>query len=197
MKRISVFITSFLLSASAWANPSNVSQTEDFPNPKLGSRIQRVMVGLGQNSLGGDYAKSAEDGLGIDMYYGHRASYLYELIVNAHHFDMDNSDETRSLSMTSVNVSIKGSLYSFDSLDFFALGGLGLYWPKFEINGIEGPSKAVMGWTAGIGADLRLNSEFATGILGQYHDPFTQKSEEGGEFGGRYAKLMWSLSYFL
>lgn len=199
--RILFFLIGLSLITPSIHAQSQFSMTEDFPAPKIGNRVQRIMAGVGQNSLGGDYSDLAEDGLNIDLYYGYRASYMYELLVNAHHFDMDNNDETQSVSMTSVNASVKGNLYSFDALDFFAMGGLGLYWPKSErqINGreIEGDSKAVMGWTAGVGADLRLNAEFATGLLGQYHDPFTQKTEDGAEFGGRYVKLLWSFSYFL
>lgn len=191
----------FIVSSSLMAADSANNMSENFPMPKLGSRVQRLAIGLGQNSLGGDYSELGDDGLGVDVYYGYRASYMYELMVNAHHFSMDNDQRTQTINMTSVNASVKGNLYSFDSLDFFAQGGLGLYWPKAErsINDqkISGDSKAVMGWTAGVGADLKLNSEYSTGVLGQYHDPFDQRTEDGQLLGGRYFKLMWTFSYYL
>ncbi|PIP93278.1 MAG: hypothetical protein COW00_09815 [Bdellovibrio sp. CG12_big_fil_rev_8_21_14_0_65_39_13] len=200
MRSLALFLI-MIISSSVMAADSGSSSTENFPMPTLGSRVQRVAVGLGQNSLGGDYGDLGDNGLGVDVYYGYRASYMYELMVNAHHFSMDNEQKTQTINMTSLNASVKGNLYSFDSLDFFAQGGLGLYWPQAErnINGqkIDGDAKAVMGWTAGVGADLKLNSQYSTGVLGQYHDPFDQRTEDGQKLGGRYFKLMWTFSYYL
>ena len=40
-------------------------------------------LGLGQTFLTGDFGKNGEDSITVDLYYKYKASYSFDLIVNA------------------------------------------------------------------------------------------------------------------
>jgi hypothetical protein len=48
---------------------------------------------------------------------------------------------------------------------------------------------------AGVGVELKLNSQASVGVIAHYHDPFDVRQEVGPELEGSYMKLLLTALY--
>lgn len=154
-------------------------------------------IGIGQNFLLGDFADLGEDAITFDLFYSYRASYSFDLLINAHFSEQDfNRTE---VSLLGLAASIKSHLFHLDSFSPFLLGGLGFYRPEVTrvIDGalVESEAKITFGANAGAGVDLKLNDNYTVGILAQLHAPFRIKQDTQPAVTGMYSKLMLTAFY--
>lgn len=155
-------------------------------------KVHSLGIGLGQTFVKGDFNRYGDDEITWDLLYNYSASYSFDFMANIH-YSKHKFKETYS-SLSGVALGIKGKFYQFDAFSPYAVGGLGFYSPRVKrmINGelLESKSKIVFGTHLGIGAELKLNRHFSTGLLGHYHNPFDVKQEVGPEVEGSYFKLL-------
>jgi len=142
-------------------------------------RIQQhgLGFGIGETFLLGNYAKTGEE---------------FDLLINAHMSEhKDNSERMRLMGLTG---SVKARVVEFDNFSPYFLGGLGFYLPEAK-RSVDGSNtwsdkKVTFGLNFGGGADLRLNENYAVGVMGQMHWPFAIKQDEGSDIKGYYFKLL-------
>ncbi len=156
-----------------------------------------IGVGLGQTFLLGDYEDLGEDKITLDFFYSYRASYSFELLLNAHYSKHETGQ--KDVELKGLVAGIKSHLFHLDSFSPFLLGGLGFYRPVVTRN-LDGQiresdAKFTFGATAGAGIDLMLNEHYTVGILGQLHFPFRLKQETQPAVTGQYAKLLLTVAY--
>jgi opacity protein-like surface antigen len=157
-------------------------------------RIQQhgLGFGIGETFLLGNYAKTGEDKITLDLLYSYAASYSFDLLINAHMSEhKDNSERMRLMGLTG---SVKARVVEFDNFSPYFLGGLGFYLPEAK-RSVDGSNtwsdkKVTFGLNFGGGADLRLNENYAVGVMGQMHWPFAIKQDEGSDIKGYYFKLL-------
>lgn len=157
-----------------------------------------VSIAYGQNFLLGDFGDLGDDSTNVDFYYHYRASYTFQLLVNAHlNKFQKNSQEIK---LMSLNTSIKAKMFDFDSFAPYLMGGLGFYSPNAKriINSqsITTGSNTVFGLNFGGGVDLNLNNQFSAGFLAHYHYPFKASIDNQPDLKGSYLKLLVQLTYY-
>lgn len=144
--------------------------------------------GIGQTMLMGNYSKSGNDKITMDLFYSYAASYSFDLLVNAHMSEhKDNNDRMKVMGLTS---SIKGRFVEFDNLSPYFLGGLGFYAPQAKRDGEWTDKKITFGLNFGAGVDLRLNEHYVVGVLAQMHWPFRVQQDDQSDLKGYYTKLL-------
>ena len=84
-------------------------------------------LGLGQTFLHGDFSKNGENSITVDAYYEYKASYSFDLLINAH-FSGHKMGEKES-NLTGIAAGIKGKILNFDAFTPYFVGGLGFYLP--------------------------------------------------------------------
>ena len=155
-----------------------------------------IGIGLGQTFLFGNFSGKGDDKITADLIYTYTASYSFDLMINAH--VSTHEYKRKAVWLRGYNMSIKGRSYEFDSFSPFLLGGLGFYMPQIEdADGKTSDAKYTFGANMGGGIDLRLNKDFVTGIIAQYHYPFEIKQDETENIRGSYFKLLLTLMYLL
>lgn len=189
--------TSFAFSAEKTpekAEPKKAEPRISTPEPRVPStvKVHSVGVGVGQTFLKGKFDDYGEDKITWDLLYTYAASHSFDFIADFH----SNKHKFRQqwVRTTGLGLGIKAKVYQFDAFAPFATGGLGFYQPKVKryVNGVltESETKTSFGWHVGVGAELRLNRHFSTGLLAKIHNPFDVKQEFGPEVEGSYGKLM-------
>ncbi len=157
-----------------------------------------IGLGIGETFLLGGYAKHGNDKITGDLFYTYAASYSFDLLVNAHY--SEHRDDNERMKIAGVNTSIKSRLYEFDNFSPFFVAGLGFYSPraKRKMDGTHkwSDSKLTFGANFGGGIDLRVNSQYTFGILGQMHWPFKVEQEGQDDLTGYYFKLLLTGTYF-
>ena len=155
-------------------------------------KVHSVGVGIGQTFLRGKFEDYGEDKITWDLLYAYSASHSFDFIADFH--SNKHSFRQQWVRTTGLGLGIKAKVYQFDAFAPFATGGLGFYQPKVKryVNGVlqESETKTSFGWHVGVGAELRLNRNFTTGILAKLHNPFDVKQYLGPEVEGSYTKLM-------
>lgn len=154
-------------------------------------------IGVGQTFLRSDLSDNGNDKITADIYYNYSASYSFDFLANLHwskHEFLNRSATTRGLALA-----IKGKGFQYDAFSPFVLGGFGFYLPKatriYNNNPTETRSQLVFGVNAGIGVELKLNSQASVGVIAHYHDPFDVRQEVGPELEGSYMKLLLTALY--
>lgn len=177
------------------ASPSYSSESQMTWKKKL--KTHSLGVGIGQVFLYGDYGKTGDDSMGLDLFYAYTASYSFDLLVNTHYSSHSNGPLNTSLWGTTVN--IKGRLMDFDSFSPYFLGGLGFYLPKLKrnINGAikESHQKLGFGFSLGTGLDLRLNKKVSVGLMLAYHHPFDVGQGLDPDVSGSYLRVLLNTLY--
>ena len=189
--------TSFVISAEKTPEhpePKKVEPKAPTPEPRVPStvKVHSLGIGIGQTFLKGKFDDYGEDKITWDLIYTYAASHSFDFIADFH----SNKHEFRQqwVRTTGLGLGIKAKIYQFDAFAPFVTGGLGFYQPKVRrfVNGVltESETKTSFGWHLGVGAELRLNRHFSTGLLAKVHNPFDVKQEVGPEIEGSYGKLM-------
>lgn len=167
--------------------------------PRVPGEVHRhsAGVGIGQTFLRSDLGDNGNDKITMDLYYNYSASFSFDFVANLHwskHEFMTRKSEARGLA-----VAIKGKGFQYDAFSPYVLGGFGFYLPGATriINNqlIKSRDQLVFGMNAGVGVELKLNSEVAVGVLAHYHDPFDLRQEVGGELQSSYMKLLITALY--
>jgi len=176
----------------ASSNKRSLSSLNETP---LGSHS--FGIGLGQTFLTGDFGENGEDSITVDLYYKYKASYSFDLMINAHYSSHDLAEKQSEL--LGLNAGIKAKLYNFDSFNPYVLGGLGFYLPTvtrfIDSNLKTSESKLSFGTHIGIGGELELNEKFSVGVLAHYHNPFDVKQGNDPEVEGSYYKILFTTLY--
>ena len=174
-------------------------QAPTAPTAPAPRQIQKhsLGLGLGQTFLLGKYGEHGDSKITADVLYPYSASYSFDILVNVHY--SSHSSGSEGVRLMGLNAALKARLFEFDNFSPFFLGGLGFYSPqeKREVSGRMrwSDEKITFGANFGGGVDLRLNSNWVVGALGQLHWPFTIKQEHGPDVKGYYFKLLMTLSY--
>lgn len=154
-------------------------------------------IGVGQTFLRSDLGDNGNDKITADIYYNYSASYSFDFMANLHwskHEFLNRSSTARGLALA-----IKGKGFQYDAFSPFVMGGFGFYLPKatriYNNNPTETRSQLVFGVNAGIGVELKLNSQASVGVIAHYHDPFDVRQEVGPELEGSYMKLLLTALY--
>jgi hypothetical protein len=149
-------------------------------------------LGIGETFLFGNYGKHGNDKITMDLFYSYAASYSFDLLVNAHMSEHEDSNER--MKVMGLTSSIKGRFVEYDNLSPYFLGGLGFYAPRAKriIDGATkwSDQKVTFGLNFGSGVDLRLNDHYVIGILGQLHWPFKVEQDAQSDLKGYYFKLL-------
>lgn len=149
-------------------------------------------VGIGQTFLLGDFSSDGEDKMTLDFFYGYKASYSFDFLLNLHFSSHENNAE--EVNLMGLAMSIKSKVYDYDSFSPYLMGGLGFYRPtttrNFSGTYKESEGKYVFGFNLGAGADLRLNEKFSIGVMTQFHKPFDIDQENQKDVSGAYIKLL-------
>tara|TARA_R110002072_G_scaffold534_3_gene3679 strand:- start:50177 stop:50842 length:666 start_codon:yes stop_codon:yes gene_type:complete len=160
-------------------------------------KLHSVGVGVGQTFVHGDFDNYGEDKITADIIYTYSASHSFDFMANFH-YSKHEFRQTYSL-IRGLALGIKAKIFNFDSFSPYVVGGFGFYSPRIKrpVNGVvrESESKVVFGDHLGLGAELRLNRMFTTGVLIHYHNPFDVKQEVGSEVEGSYFKLLITVLY--
>lgn len=181
---------------------SDLDEDQSFEKDETSGRVHSVAprriqqhglgFGIGETFLLGNYGKTGEDKITMDLLYSYAASYSFDLLLNAHMSEhKDNSERMKLLGLTG---SVKARVVEFDNFSPYFLGGLGFYLPepKRSVNGSNtwSDKKVTFGLNFGGGADLRLNDHYAVGVMGQMHWPFAINQDNGSDIKGYYFKLL-------
>lgn len=149
-------------------------------------------IGLGQTFLLGDFSSDGEDKMTLDFFYGYKASYSFDFLLNLHISSHENNAE--EVNLNGLAMSIKSKVYDYDSFSPYLMGGLGFYRPtttrNFSGTLRDSEGKFVFGFNLGAGADLRLNEKFTIGVMTQFHKPFDIDQESQKDVSGAYIKLL-------
>ncbi|MCO4792276.1 MAG: outer membrane beta-barrel protein [Bacteriovoracaceae bacterium] len=190
--------TSFVFSADKTPNKKEETNKNEpraiRAEPRIPSavKVHSLGIGVGQTFLRGKWDDLGEDKITWDLLYTYAASHSFDFIADFH--STKHAHRQQWVRTTGLGLGIKAKIYQFDAFAPFATGGLGFYEPKTKryVNGVltESESKVSFGWHFGVGAELRLNRHFTTGILAKLHNPFDVKQEIGPEVEGSYSKLM-------
>lgn len=165
-----------------------------YQNSASPRRLQQhgLGVGLGQTFLMGNYGKHGDDKITMDLFYSYAASYSFDLLINAHL--SEHSDENEKMKLMGLTSSFKGRFVEYDNFSPFFLGGLGFYAPRAKrFNGTSSSwtkQDVTFGLNFGGGADLRLNSHYVVGLMGQMHWPFQVEQDGQSDLKGYYLKLL-------
>ncbi|MFI5390919.1 MAG: outer membrane beta-barrel protein [Bacteriovoracales bacterium] len=174
--------------------------TGDGPKDLPGSRaddylkIHSIGLAVGQTWLYGDFEGYGDDGISWDLYYNYSASHTFDLLVDFHWNKFSNDSGGRETLLGLVpSAAIK--FYQFDNFTPYAILGLGFYSSEVMSDTIDSDAKIVLGFTYGLGLDLRLNRRFKVGAIWQVHNPFGTSQPDGSEVDGSYGKLLLALFY--
>ena len=156
-----------------------------------------IGIGIGQTFLRSDLASNGNDKITPDIYFNYSASYSFDFMANfhwSHHEFLNRSTTIRGLAMA-----IKGKGFQYDAFSPFAFGGFGFYLPGATriVNGVPTATRdqLVFGINAGVGVELKLNSNVTVGVIAHYHDPFDVRQEVGPQLEGSYMKLLVTALY--
>jgi len=152
-----------------------------------------IGLGLGQTFLLGNFQGYGDNKITGDIFYTYTASYSFDFLANIHASNHEYKD--KEIYLRGLSFNIKGRSYEFDNFSPYFLGGLGFYQPIIIKDGEESESKNTFGFSLGAGTDLRLNSHFAVGIMGMFHNPFDIKQDETEDVRGSYFKLLLTTMY--
>jgi opacity protein-like surface antigen len=154
-------------------------------------------LGVGQTFLRSDLGDNGNDKITADIYYNYSASYSFDFMANLHwskHEFMNRTSTIRGLALA-----IKGKGFQYDAFSPFVFGGFGFYLPAASriVNGVPTATRdqLVFGVNAGVGVELKLNSQMSVGVIAHYHDPFDLRQEVGGTLEGSYMKLLLTALY--
>ena len=154
-------------------------------------------IGIGQTFLRSDLGDNGNDKITEDLYYNYSASYSFDFVANAHY--SKHTYLNRESTIKGLALAIKGKGFQIDSFSPFVLGGFGFYLPSATRIQSGVPvltrKQLVFGVNVGVGAELRLNSEFTVGVIAHYHDPFDVRQDSGPPLEGSYMKLLLTASY--
>jgi hypothetical protein len=159
---------------------------------------QSLGIGIGQTMLMGDFEKNGENSITTDIFYSYNASRTFDFVVNLH---MSQHDfKGRDANLFGLATSIKSKIFDFDAFSPYFIGGVGFYRPTTTREVAPGlfqrsKGKMTFGLNAGLGADLKLNSNYTVGLLSMLHKPFDVKQENQGDVKGAYFKLLLTTSY--
>ena len=154
-------------------------------------------VGLGQTFLSGDFGINGTDAITLDIYYKYKASYSFDLLLNAH-FSSHSLGQKESTILGFAS-GIKGKLLDLDAFTPYVIGGMGFYLPTvkrfYENNLIKSSASLTFGTHLGFGGELELNNRVTVGALFHFHNPFDIKQELAPEVEGSYYKLLITTLY--
>jgi hypothetical protein len=154
-------------------------------------------IGVGQTFLRSDLGNNGNDKITADVYYNYSASYSFDFLANLHY--STHQYINRSSKISGLALAIKGKGFQYDAFSPFVLGGFGFYMPGATrlVDGVLSTAREqlVFGFNAGVGADLRLNSNASIGVIAHYHDPFDVRQEVGPALQGSYLKLLMTAMY--
>lgn len=181
-------------------NAKNVNN--DIPTssePRIPGEIHRssIGIGIGQTFLRSDFASNGNDKITPDIYFNYSASYSFDFMANlhwSHHEFLNRSTTIRGLAMA-----IKGKGFQYDAFAPFVFGGFGFYLPGATriVDNVPTATRdqLVFGVNAGVGVELKLNSNVTVGVLAHYHDPFDVRQDVGPQLEGSYMKLLVTALY--
>lgn len=153
-----------------------------------------IGIGLGQTFLVGQFESHGDNQITADLLYTYTASYSFDLLINLH--ASNHAHDDKQVILRGYTMSIKGRSYEFDSFSPFLLGGLGFYMPQIkDSNGETSEAKYTFGFNVGGGVDLRLNDKVVTGLMAQFHKPFSIKQDDTKDITGSYFKLLLTAMY--
>jgi len=202
LKRI-VFITTllsgFFCHAKTIERLTSDKAAEDIKNTipqkttfEHGVNSHSIGIGIGQTFLTNDFDDNGQSQITPDLYYNYSASHSFDLLINLHYSAHKKND--KKVSLLGVAPALKAKLFSFDNFAPVVFGGFGFYQPTVrrivQSKLKDSESKTVFGYHFGGGAELRLNKNFATGVLFHFHNPFDVKQDTDPEVEGSYYKLM-------
>lgn len=201
MKTLSVlsFFTFFsFYSASQYSRPEKVPvQVEG--QTATDYRINRHKLGLaiGQSYLFGDYEDLGKKEIIPTLIYEYSASFLFDLHLGFQHGKFEKKDE--SISISALNIGLKGKTNFYDKLAPYLMGGIGLFIPKAtRVSGnskVDTPSKLVFGLHGAAGAELFLANNFSVGMYLQYQKPFNVEIDDQKDLSGSYGSLGFNFFY--
>ncbi len=167
--------------------------------PRIPNEIQKhsLGIGVGQTFLRADLGDNGNDKITADIYYNYSASYSFDFMANLHWSKHEFLN--RNATIKGLALAIKGKGYQYDAFSPYAFGGFGFYLPSATriVNGsqLETRDQLVFGVNAGVGVELRLNSQALIGVIAHYHDPFDLRQEVGSDLEGSYLKLLITAMY--
>jgi len=167
--------------------------------PRIPNEIQKhsLGIGLGQTFLRSDLGDNGNDKITADIYYNYAASYSFDFMANFHWSKHEFLN--RNATIKGLALAIKGKGYQYDAFSPYAFGGFGFYLPAATriVGGspLETRDQLVFGVNAGVGVELRLNSQAVIGVIAHYHDPFDLRQEVGSDLEGSYLKLLITAMY--
>lgn len=181
--------------SKASAKNTKVDKAKKIKKEATAREIQKhaLGVGIGQTFLFGDFEENGDNKITLDLLYSYTASYSFDLFINLHRSEHEFKD--RKVRLQGLTVNVKARPYEFDSFSPFILAGFGFYSPQIVIGNEESEIKNTFGINGGVGADLRLNSQFVIGALAQFHWPFDIKQDEFQDVRGSYMKLLMTMMY--
>ncbi len=190
-----LIVGAFFITSSYSATSSSTTSAPS-SSSYSGEKKSSIGVGLGQTFLMGDYGKTGDDSITLDLFYTYNASRTFDLLLAGHFTQHElRGEKTQLMGLTT---SIKSRVFNFDSFSPYVLGGFGFYRPKVTRkvgpnNYQESEGKYTFGFNLGGGADLELNSTYTMGLMAAYHNPFKVKQDNQASVDGSYFKLLITL----
>jgi hypothetical protein len=195
-----VLMAGVFISANAeekQVKPNIHNLTGEQSSKKVSSHKSSLGIGVGQTFLRSDLGNNGNDKITADVYYNYSASYSFDFLANLHY--STHQYINRSSKISGLALAIKGKGFQYDAFSPFVLGGFGFYMPGATrlVDGVLSTAREqlVFGFNAGVGADLRLNSNASIGVIAHYHDPFDVRQEVGPALQGSYLKLLMTAMY--